>query len=370
MNHLVAILFFLSSSFAFSSPKSPISIEGPFTPKALSILPSEAPKSPDAGYIPNDLLFGSQWALKNPQSAYDLGVTSAWQKGRGNKKIAIVVIDTGIDYNHPDIKNNMWVNPNEIAGNGVDDDGNGYVDDVHGINAITGRGDPMDDNGHGTFMAGVIGAEGDNGIGIAGVMHDVSLIACKFLDSNGTGHYDDAVKCLDYALALSKRDIGVSIVATNNSWGSGEESDALLQAIARHRDAGILFVTSSGSSASSLEDKKVYPASYDLANIVVVAKANKEGKLSLFSNYGQNSVHLAAPGEDILSTTIGGAYQVWSGSVAGAFVSGLLGLMKSLDEDLSWAQLKYKLLKNTLELSDPNEAYMLISGGLASILNF
>lgn len=329
-----------------------------------------AKKNPAEAYIPNDPLFGSQWSLKNPQSVYDMGVTGAWQKGRGSSKIAIVIIDSGIDYSHPDLKNNMWVNPHEIANNGIDDDNNGYIDDVHGINVITGSGDPMDDNGHGTFMAGIIGAEGDNNIGIAGIMHDVSLIACKFLDKNGAGSVSDAAKCLDYALDLSTREIGVKIVATNNSWGSNSGSVELYKAIERQREAGILFVTSSGSSASSLEESQIYPARYDLSNIIVVAKANKEGRLSSFSNYGQNSVHLAAPGERILSTALNGSYQVWSGSAAAAMVAGLLGLMKSLNEDLSWAQLKFQLLKNTRELSGRSDREKLISGGLASMVNF
>jgi serine protease len=182
-------------------------------------------------YLPNDPLFASQWAHRNTQSPYDLGVTKVWHKNRGSKKIAIVIIDTGVDYYHPDLINNIWTNPYEIANNGIDDDDNGYIDDIHGINAITGSGDPMDDNGHGTFMAGVIGAEGNNGLGISGVMHSVSLIACKFLDKNGAGSTENAAKCLDYALVLSKRDIGVTIVATHNTYGGARHSDALFNAI-------------------------------------------------------------------------------------------------------------------------------------------
>lgn len=318
-------------------------------------------------YIPNDPLFASQWGLKNTQSNFDIGITKAWQKGRGSKEIAIVVIDSGIDYTHPDLAKNMWHNPGEIPGNNIDDDQNGYVDDVHGINAINNTGNPMDDNGHGTFMAGIIGAEADNNIGIAGVMHEVSLIACKFLDERGTGQVENAVKCLDYVADLAQRDIGVRIVATQNSWGGNIASDALYKAIKRHRDLGILFVTSSGSSATNLEENSVYPASLDLSNIIVVAKANKNGELSSFSNFGPNTVHLAAPGEGILSTALNASYAVWNGSPSAAFVTGALGLMKSINSDLSWAQLKYQLLKNTIDLPAPLDAQRLISGGFLSV---
>ncbi len=136
-------------------------------------------------FIPNDPMFSEQWGLKSTLG-FDIGATKAWVSERGSKKIAIVVIGTGIDYNHPDLINNMWTNPGEIPNDGIDNDNNGYIDDIHGINAISGTGDPMDDHGHETFVAGVIGAEGNNGKGIAGVMHYVSFIACLFLDKNGS----------------------------------------------------------------------------------------------------------------------------------------------------------------------------------------
>ncbi|HXW60571.1 MAG TPA: S8 family serine peptidase, partial [Myxococcota bacterium] len=232
--------------------------------------------------IPNDPLFDRQWGLNNSSTNFDIDAPEAWGLEKGTKDIAIVVIDTGIDYTHPELAPNMWVNPGEIPGNGIDDDNNGYIDDVHGVNVITGSGDPMDDSGHGTAIAGVIGAEGNNGIGIAGVMQKVSLIACKFLDKNGAGTAANAVKCLDYAADLATRNIGVTIVATNNAWGGGSKNEALLLAIKRQKDLGILFVVAAGASASNLDINPTFPAAYGLENMLVVASANAQGALAPF----------------------------------------------------------------------------------------
>src|SRR5580700_10473514 len=203
---------------------------------ALSLMGFRANNIPKAlgdaveHYIPNDPLFPLQWGLKNIDSNFDIGVTKAWKIARGNKKIAIVIIDSGIDYTHPDLIKNIWRNPYEIPGNKIDDDKNGYIDDVHGINAITGSGDPMDDHGHGTFIAGVIGAEANNDIGIAGIMHEVSLISCKFLDANGIGRLENAARCLDYVADLASKNYGVTIVATNNSYCSALPNEVFKKA--------------------------------------------------------------------------------------------------------------------------------------------
>lgn len=317
-------------------------------------------------FIPNDPLFSEQWGLKNIDFNFDISATKAWHLERGKKNVAIVIIDTGIDYTHPDLVNNIWTNPGEIAGNGIDDDGNGYVDDMHGINVITGSGDPMDDNGHGTMQAGVIGAESNNGIGIAGVMNNVSLIACKFLAHNGSGDTDGVIKCLNYVEDLARRDIGVTIVATHNAWGGGPFNELILDAIHTQRDLGILFVATPGGDAVNLDDDKVYPASYDSSNIIVVAKADREGNLSYFSSYGPNTVHVAAPGENILTTSINHSYERVSGTAALSFVSGIIGLLKSHNENLSAIEIKQKILTNTIKLRTPEDQNKIITGGFVN----
>lgn len=313
-------------------------------------------------FIPNDPLFENQWGLAST-GPYHIKAPEAWALEKGSKKIAIVVLDTGIDYTHPDLKNNMWINPNEIPGNGIDDDGNGYIDDVHGVNVITGSGDPMDDNGHGTFMAGIIGAEGNNGIGITGVMNHVSLIACKFLDNAGSGSTENAIKCLDYVADLAQRDIGVHIIATNNAWGGNLNTEALMAAIKKHQDLGILFVTSAGGEGLNIDLHKMYPASFPLDNIVVTTAMNSWGTLTFFANYGPNSVHIASPGQSILSTLPHGQYGFQSGSVATGFVSGVIGLMKSKKPDLSYQDLKEKIMKTASPLASVDDSDRIMSGG-------
>ncbi len=221
----------------------------------------------------------------------------------------------------------------------------------------------MDDNGHGTHVAGVIGAEGNNGIGIAGVMHHVSLISCKFLDDNGSGSMKAATRCMDYIADLKSRDIGVTIVATNNAWGGGAYDQDFLEAIEHHRDLGILFVTDAGGSAQNIDDREIYPAAYDLANIVVVAKADSQGKLTANSNFGPNSVHVAAPGLDIVSTTLDGSYHAKSGSSATGFVSGVIGLLSVHNPHASWAQLRNRVLLGTKKLATEEDSSKLISEG-------
>lgn len=316
--------------------------------------------------VPNDPLYGLQWGLRNTTTGYDIDAQKAWGITRGSRKVAIVVIDTGIDYTHPDLINNMWVNPGEIPGNGIDDDKNGYVDDIHGVNVITGSGDPMDDHGHGTHIAGVIGAEGDNGVGIAGVMHHVSLIACKFLSADGGGSTEGAIKCLEYAADLAQRDIGTTIVATHNAWGGGPKSDALQAAIERQKNLGILFITTAGGDGINIDESEVYPASYDADNVIAVSYMGPDGLLTWFSSYGPNTVHIASPGLEIISTLPGGLYDSWSGSAASGFVAGTIGLMKSHNPNLGYLELKNRLMDHAEPLATSLEQAKVISGGFVN----
>jgi len=208
---------------------------------------------------------------------------------------AHVVLISGARLTHEDLVDNLWVNSAEIAGNGIDDDGNGYVDDVHGINVIAHSGDPSDDFGHGTHVAGIIGARGNNGKGIAGVAWQVKLMILKFIDNQGVGSTSDAIECLNYARAK-----GAHIV--NASWGNSYYEQSLLDTIATLRSSGIIVVAAAGNDATDNDRILSYPACYDLDNVVSVAATTRSNTLASFSCFGYRSVALAAPGADIISS--------------------------------------------------------------------
>ena len=239
--------------------------------------------------------------------------------------MVVGVIDTGIDYKHEDLAANIWINPGEIPDNGIDDDNNGYVDDIHGINSITGSGDPMDDHYHGTHCAGIIGAVGDNGKGITGVNWTVKIIGIKFV-SGGFGLDSDAVESINYAVGLRNR--GVNIRVLSNSWGGGGYSQSLLDAINQANTSGILFVAAAGNNSSDNDASLFYPASYDTLNVLAVASTDHNDNLSSFSNYGATTVDIAAPGSSILSTYPNNNYYSTSGtSMATPHVAGAAALL-------------------------------------------
>jgi subtilisin family serine protease len=293
-----------------------------------------------ASATPNDPNLSSVWGLSQPNDV-DIDAPEAWDKTTGARSVVVGIIDTGVDYNHPDLAANMWTNPGEIPGNGVDDDANGYIDDVRGLNAITytssnrTAGDPMDDNGHGTHVAGTIGAVGNNAVGVVGVNWRVTIIPIKFLSNSGSGSLMDAIEAVDYATALKRK--GVNIILTNNSWGGGGYTQQLADAIARNRDEGILFVAAAGNSTQNLDATPSYPASYNVANIISVAAMDQNGAPANFSNYGATTVDIAAPGVQVSSTYPGNRYVYLSGtSMATPFVSGALALLKSYSVNLDW----------------------------------
>jgi subtilisin family serine protease len=260
--------------------------------------------------IPNDPFFNQLWGLNNTGQTggtfdADIDAPEAWDIQTGVNIVVVGVIDTGIDYTHEDLSANMWINPIEIL-DGIDNDGNGYIDDIYGINAITGSGNPMDDNGHGSHVAGTIGAVRNNGRGISGVSNNVKIMALKFLGSNGSGNTADAIECIQYVLDMKNK--GMNIRVTNNSWGGGGFSQSLYDAIKALRDNNILFAAAAGNSSSDNDSKPFYPASYDLENIISVAATDHNDNLASFSNYGSTSVDVAAPGVNILSTLPGGSY--------------------------------------------------------------
>lgn len=297
--------------------------------------------------LPNDPNFGDLWGLNNTgtrggKADADIDAPEAWDLNTGSKNIVVAVIDTGVDYNHPDLADNIYVNPGEIADNGIDDDGNGFIDDVRGWNfAKVSNNDPMDDNKHGTHVAGTIGAKGDNGQGVAGVNWNVSIMPLKFLTGSGSGTLADAIKAIDYATMM-----GVDVM--NNSWGGGGFSQQLKDAIVRAEQKGVLFVAAAGNSSANSDTRPMYPASYKVDNIISVASSTSNEQLSTFSNYGKRSVHIAAPGSGIYSTVPGGSYATLSGtSMASPHVAGAAALLMAHVPGLTYAQVKERLIRSS-----------------------
>jgi hypothetical protein len=302
---------------------------------------------------PDDPRFGDLWGLHNlgwiggtPDA--DIDAPEAWNVTTGSAGVVVAVLDTGIDTTHPDLAANLWVNPGEIEGNGIDDDGNGYIDDIHGINAINHSGDPWDDHGHGTHVAGTIGAAGNNAIGVVGVNWNVRIVACKFLDANGNGYDSGALTCLQYVKRLW--DYGAPIVASSNSWGGSGYSQALADAINTQHD--VLFVAAAGNNTQNNDYAPFYPASYQSPNVISVAASDFNDGLAGFSNFGRGSVLLAAPGASVLSTlpevnywNLPGRYGYLSGtSMATPHVAGVAALLKAADPSRDWRSLRNLLL--------------------------
>lgn len=223
----------------------------------------------------------------------------------------IGIVDSGIDYTHPDLAANIWTNPGEIADNGIDDDGNGYVDDTRGWDFANDDNDPMDDNGHGTHVAGTVGAVGNNGIGIAGVCWNVRLMPLKFLGSNASGFMSDAIDCIAYAASFKTAGNKPMVKITNHSYNGSSGSKSLENAL---KNAGALSVVAAGNGGNST---KVYPAAYSLENVLTVAATDRSDVLASFSNFSSSWVDLAAPGVNILSTGRFHTVQFMSGTSMG-----------------------------------------------------
>jgi subtilisin family serine protease len=308
-----------------------------------------------ASRTPNDPMLGQLWGMNNVGQAdsdrqlgvagVDIGSSQAWDIETGSKEVVIAVIDTGVDYTNPDLAPNMWTNDAELKGKaGADDDGNGVIDDIYGFNTITGGGDPKDDHGHGSHCSGTIGAKGDDGKGIVGVNWNTRIMAIKFLDQDGSGTLENAIKGIDYATKM-----GAKIIS--NSWGGGGESQTLKEAIERANVAGALFVAAAGNESNNNDASPSFPASYQVPNVLSVAAVDNKGQIASFSNYGKNSVHVAAPGVNILSTTTAG-YESWSGtSMATPHVSGIAGLIASHERNLTSLEIKNRIITTARPLT-------------------
>lgn len=336
---------------------------------------------------PNDPMLGQLWGMINTGqqdsqrragiAGVDIGAEQAWDITTGSKDVIVAVIDTGIDYNHADLKDNLWTNEAELNGKpGVDDDGNGIIDDIHGANFVDANkptGNPLDDHGHGSHCSGTIGATGDDGKGIVGVAWNVRIMGIKFLSASGSGSLDGALKGIDYATKM-----GAKIMS--NSWGGGGYSETLKQAIERSNVAGALFVAAAGNESNNNDANPTYPATYDVPNVLSVAAIDNRGQIASFSNYGKTKVHVGAPGVNIYSSISGGGYDSWSGtSMATPHVSGMAVLLATNEPNLTNVEMKeriiatskpiaglrgksrgglvnaYAMLTNTLPAPDPND---------------
>ena len=355
-----------------------------FAISSLSKTPGVALVEPNYIYrinkLPDDPQFEDLWGLKNQaknggREGIDVGAEAAWDIQTGSENVVIAVIDTGLDYTHPDIAANAWTNQAEAEGQaGVDDDGNGYVDDIHGYDFVNEDGDPMDDHGHGTHVSGTIGAKGNDGKGIVGVNWDVRIVGVKFLSAGGSGTLANAVRAIDYATATGAR-------VQSNSWGGGGYSELLKESIERANAKDILFVAAAGNESNNNDAAPTYPCTYDVANVLSVAAIDNSGALAYFSNYGRTKVHVAAPGVAVTSSvpkdTEESGYATWSGtSMATPHVSGIAGLLLAQDATLSAAALKEKIiassrtlgtLRNKVVSAGVANAYYALSGESAPV---
>lgn len=310
--------------------------------------------------VPNDPRFKELYGLDNTGQSggaidADIDAPEAWAFAT-NSSVVVAVVDTGVDYNHPDLAANIWSNTDEVPGNGVDDDGNGYVDDTRGWDFVNLDNDPMDDHGHGTHCAGTIGAIGSNGVGVAGVCWRAKIMPLKFLSAAGSGTTADAISAVTYAA-----DNGAKVL--NNSWGGGSYSVGLMNAIALCETREAIFAAAAGNRASNNDSSPHYPSSYPNPNIIAVAATTHTDALASFSSYGATSVDLGAPGSSILSTLPGAAYGLKSGtSMATPHVAGACALIWSLSGGTApWATIRSAILSSVDPL--PNLAGKCVAGG-------
>lgn len=342
---LCLLQYFASTDFDSSDLASSSKQKGRSTELGKPVPTKNKPEK-EVEVLLNDPAISAGWGLKMTDAS------KAWRISQGSRDITVCVVDTGADIHHPDLINNLWVNKGEVgkdkfgrdkATNGVDDDGNGFVDDVHGWNFANNNNDVSDQHGHGTHIAGIIGAEGGNGIGISGVSPKVSLMILKYYDSKGSdmNNLTNTVKSIDYAVQQNCNII-------NYSGGGIAPSPEEKAAIERAMKKGILFVAAAGNERSNSDTHKYYPADYGLSNILSVTAIDRYQNVLPTSNYGEKTVHIAAPGNDIISTLPNGQYGYMTGtSQATAFASGVAALVMANNPQLRKADQIIKYLTNT-----------------------
>ena len=312
---------------------------------------------------PNDPLLGEQWGLvntgqRNGRAEADISAFAAWDKTKGSRKVVVAVLDSGVDYTHPDLAGNMWHRPADLEM--YVDPQLGLMDDSEGFSAVESERDPMDENGHGTHCAGIVGAEGDNSLGIAGVNWHVEIMPLKFMGRGGFGSTKDAIEAINYVIARKKDGVNVRVISA--SWGSQSRSKALEDVIRKAGEADILFVAAAGNDGANADKRPHYPSGYKLPNVLSVAALDRRDELASFSNYGAKGVHVAAPGKEILSTWLNGEYEEHSGtSMATPFVAGVAGLVLSVEPNLSVKELRDRLM-NTADKLDSLKGKV-VSGG-------
>jgi thermitase len=299
--------------------------------------------------LPHDPQFAEQWALSNSgqrggKEGADISAPLAWATTTGSEDVVVAVLDSGVDYRHEDLAPNMWTRPARLAP--YEDSDLGIIDDEYGFNAVENASDPMDENGHGTHCAGIIGAEGENDIGIAGVNWKVRIMPLKFMNAGGFGTTKDAIEAINYVIARKKDGVNVRIISA--SWGSTQKSRALEDVIRKAYENDIMFVAAAGNSSVNNDRSPHYPSSYNVPNVVSVAALDRNDQLAKFSNWGVKSVAIAAPGVDILSTWLNNAYEEKSGtSMATPVVSGVAALIVAEHPRMSVDDLRKKLLAST-----------------------
>ena len=309
----------------------------------------EASEGPLVPVLPHDPQFENQWALSNSgqkggKKGADISATLAWATTTGTENLVVAVLDTGVDYTHEDLAGNMWSRPDSLAP--YHDAELGTIDDLNGFNAVDNASDPMDENGHGTHCAGIIGAEGENDLGIAGVNWKVQIMPLKFMGPSGSGTTKDAIEAINYVIDRKKAGVNVRIISA--SWGSTQRSRSLEAVIRKAYENDILFVAAAGNASTDNDRTPHFPSSYDVPNVISVAALDRHDQLASFSNYGVKSVAIAAPGVDILSTWLGNEYEEKSGtSMATPVVSGVAALVLAENPRMSVDDVRKKLMAST-----------------------
>jgi thermitase len=308
--------------------------------KRLSNHPDVAYAEPDyyqfahATKTPNDPLYPLQWPVAESPSGHDIDAPTAWAQRTSCAKVAVV--DTGVDTDHPDLVQNLYKSKDKPS-NGKDDDKNGYVDDTYGLNVIKGKGSAEDDNGHGTHVTGIVAGRANDAVGVSGICWSAKVMPVKFMNSRGKGSTSDAIAAIQYAVKQ-----GFKIV--NCSFGSSSKSSALKDAVDYAQSKKVLLVVAAGNDGENIDKHPEYPAAYGESNILTVAATTDDDQLASFSNFGSTAVDVAAPGDEVLSTYLGGGYKNLSGtSMAAPYAAGLAALLRKQEPDATYGNLRYAI---------------------------